>query len=140
MKKINQRKDGFTLIELMVVMAIIAVLSVLIIGAIQLARRASVETTHRSNAKTIQTAMEAFYAKKKAYPSFTSPASFTAFEAILEAELGADAVKLTSTSVCATTSAAAGGGTVSYTAPTYTITPYNYNCDTALTDDAVQLP
>ena len=60
-------KKGFTLIELMVVMAIIAVLAVLILGAVQLARNTSTETIHRSNAKGVQTALEANYAKNKRY-------------------------------------------------------------------------
>jgi len=64
-------KKGFTLIELMVVMAIIAVLSVLIISAINAARNAATDTTRRSNGKSIQVALEAYYAAQptKAYPT-----------------------------------------------------------------------
>ena len=54
--KINQ---GFTLIEVVVVMAIIAVLAVLIVGAITIARNTAKETVHRSNARTIKAGMEA---------------------------------------------------------------------------------
>lgn len=62
------KKHGFTLIELVVVMAIIAVLSMLIIGAIVMARRVSIETTHRSNLRTVRVALEAKYANDKKYP------------------------------------------------------------------------
>lgn len=65
------RNKGFTLIELMVVMAIIAVLAVLIIAAIQAARNASADTQRRSNGKSIQVGLEAYYAAQspKAYPA-----------------------------------------------------------------------
>lgn len=65
---------GFTLIELMVVMALMAVLAVLVLGAVQLARNTATETIHRSNAKAVQTALEANYAKYKVYCA-DSPAS-----------------------------------------------------------------
>lgn len=64
--QINNKK-GFTLVELMVVMALIAVLSTLIIGAIRLATNTARETTHRSNAKSIATALESKYAKYRRY-------------------------------------------------------------------------
>jgi prepilin-type N-terminal cleavage/methylation domain-containing protein len=65
MKKTN--KKAFTLIELMVVMAIIAVLAVLIIGAILLARHTATETQNRSNAQSVQAALEAQFTKYKEY-------------------------------------------------------------------------
>lgn len=80
MKKILSKK-GFTLIELMVVMAIIAVLAVLIIGAIQIARKTSVETANRGTAKSIQTGMEAYFSKNKVYPATSGTASFDALVA-----------------------------------------------------------
>ena len=67
MKRLRE-KGGFTLIELVVVMAIIAVLAMLIIGAIIVARRTATETTNRSNAKTMQTAIETYYSKNRSYP------------------------------------------------------------------------
>lgn len=60
-------KKGFTLVEIVVVMAIIAVLATLVVGAITVARNVAKETTHRANAKTIQTALEAKYARDKRY-------------------------------------------------------------------------
>ncbi len=72
--KENKLYKGFTLIELMVVMALMAVLAVLVLGAVQLARNTATETIHRSNAKAVQTALEASYSKYKAYCAST-PAS-----------------------------------------------------------------
>jgi prepilin-type N-terminal cleavage/methylation domain-containing protein len=63
--------NGFTLIELMVVMALMAVLAVLVLGAVQLARNTATETIHRSNAKAVQTALEASFSKYKVYCNST---------------------------------------------------------------------
>lgn len=63
---------GFTLIELVVVMAIIATLSILVVGAITVARRTALETQHRSDARTIQTALEAYHTQYKIYPDIAS--------------------------------------------------------------------
>ncbi len=52
------KKKGFTLIELVVVMAIIAVLALLIVAAIAAARRQATTTQRIGNLKTIETALE----------------------------------------------------------------------------------
>ena len=72
------KKQGFTLIELVVVMAIIAVLAVLVIGAITIAKHMATETANRSNAKTIQTAMEAYYSRHQAYPPMNGASFYRA--------------------------------------------------------------
>lgn len=54
----KKQTKGFTLIELVVVMAIIAVLSLLIVAAITAARRQSQTTQRMGNLKTIETALE----------------------------------------------------------------------------------
>jgi prepilin-type N-terminal cleavage/methylation domain-containing protein len=146
-------KKGFTLIELMVVMAIIAVLAVLMIGAIQLARSTATETTHRANAKTIQTALEGNFAKYKVYCGGTSPVTCTTGTATTPfstiAGLGQLNVALGSASTASTCavgtaavgtlgqpgyvaatnpSANAGGGRVSVMQTTYSIIPVVSNC------------
>lgn len=136
MKKILSKKrftlsqsKGFTLIELMVVMAIIAILAVLIIGAITTARNTARLTVHRSNAKTIQTGFEAYFAKTRAYPATSGTVSFaTAAESA--------GVSLTGAPEC-TVAAQGGGGQVTYTVSGYTITPYDAACTTALTGEDV---
>jgi prepilin-type N-terminal cleavage/methylation domain-containing protein len=52
-------KKGFTLIELVVVMAIIAILSVIIVGAILAARTAATNTQRTGLVRTMETALEA---------------------------------------------------------------------------------
>jgi prepilin-type N-terminal cleavage/methylation domain-containing protein len=52
-------KKGFTLIELVVVMAIIAILSVIIVGAILAARTAATNTQRTGAVRTLETALEA---------------------------------------------------------------------------------
>ncbi len=66
-KEKMSEKKGFTLIELVVVMAIIAVLSLLIIAAITAARRQSTNTQRSGNVKTIETALESRYSKCGSY-------------------------------------------------------------------------
>jgi prepilin-type N-terminal cleavage/methylation domain-containing protein len=51
-------KKGFTLIELVVVMAIIAILSVIIVGAILAARTAATNTQRTGAVRTLETALE----------------------------------------------------------------------------------
>jgi len=128
----NKTKKGFTLIELVVVMAIIAILALLVIGAIIVARNAAKETANRTNAKTIQTAFEATYARTRTYPSLSG--SFNT-EANLSA-LGLVSTNL-STQACTDT----GGGTISSTAAGYTIDVNTYNCGTSYnTDDQIKGP
>lgn len=55
----KETKKGFTLIELVVVMAIIAILSVIIVGAILAARTAATNTQRTGSVRTIETALEA---------------------------------------------------------------------------------
>lgn len=67
MKKL-ENKQGFTLIELVVVMAIIAILAVLVIGAITIARRVMSDTTYTNDAKSVRDLLEAYRAKEGHYP------------------------------------------------------------------------
>lgn len=126
-----RRKQGFTLIEVVVVMAIIAVLAVLVVGAIIIARNSAKETTHRSNGKTVQTALESYYTKNKRYPATTGTVSFAA---ALTATGGTPANDLASTPECAAAGARDGGGTVTYAAstPAYTIKPADAACSADL--------
>jgi prepilin-type N-terminal cleavage/methylation domain-containing protein len=109
------KKKGFTLIELVVVMAIIAVLAALIIGAIIVARNAATQTQNRGNAKTIQTGFEAWYTRNKTYPAMsdvTFPVAATNLNN-LTLSIG---------------SCANGGGVVTSTTSGYTITVYDNTC------------
>mgnify|MGYP001150787786 CR=1 FL=1 len=61
------KRKGFTLIELVVVMAIIAVLVLIIIAAIQGARRQSFNSQRVGNLQSVETALEARYARCGTY-------------------------------------------------------------------------
>jgi len=72
----TQKKKGFTLIELVVVMAIIAVLAALMVTAIVAARKAATNTQITGNAKTIETALETYSTKNSGkYPSSSQQAN-----------------------------------------------------------------
>lgn len=128
MRKLRN-KQGFTLIELVIVMAIIAILAALIIGAITVARRTARETANRTNAHTLQTALEAYYASHKNYPSIPTNTSFSA-AATTTYFLGA-APSLDSTSCNGGTPVASGGGIITAGGQTYTITIANADCNTS---------
>jgi prepilin-type N-terminal cleavage/methylation domain-containing protein len=107
------KKKGFTLIELVVVMAIIAVLAVIIIGAIVVARNTATETTNRTNANILRTGLEQYYSRYKAYcgadaatPQVTCTTNYT-FTSLATA-LNAAGITVTLN----TTTSATGGGLV----------------------------
>lgn len=122
-----KNKKGFTLIEVVVVMAIIAVLTVLIVGAVTIARRTAAETAHRQNANAIRTALEAQYSRTRTYPTIANTGFATA--AGVAANWGGTTVTLTTGGgVCAN-----GGGTVTSGPAGYTLTVVAQNdCSTVL--------
>jgi prepilin-type N-terminal cleavage/methylation domain-containing protein len=124
------RKKAFTLIELVVVMAIIAVLSLIIIAAIQGARRQSIVSQNKGNARTIEIAMESYAAKNGgSYPTgfaagtdLKTAATFLKGQQVLSTDLS---------SSCGDTSPTPGGGTIeSTTGNGFTITIADYECKT----------
>jgi prepilin-type N-terminal cleavage/methylation domain-containing protein len=123
------KKKAFTLIELVVVMAIIAILSVLIIGAITVARRAAVETSNRGTAKTIQTGLEAYYAKNKVYPGTSGTITFNALVSTGGALNGMVTLQGQS---CTTSTTHKDGGYVEYTTTGYILHIATYKCDADL--------
>jgi prepilin-type N-terminal cleavage/methylation domain-containing protein len=112
-------KKGFTLIELVVVMAIIAVLAMLVVGAIIVARNAQIRTANMGNAKTIQTALEAEYGKNGtyAYSGYAANEVLSAAKTDLNVTLGSGA--------CDTSE---GGRIVSADNDSYSIEVYDENC------------
>lgn len=101
-----QKKKAFTLIELVVVMALIAILATLIIAAIVAARNAAADTQRRSNAHSVQTGLEAFYARQKSYPP--AAAGLTAIVDAVNAG-GSNILPATGTSGALTDPAGAAG-------------------------------
>jgi len=64
------------LIELMVVMAIIAVLATLMVSAIQIAKKTAALTSMKSDARTLNLALENYRTKYKTYPGLGWHASY----------------------------------------------------------------
>lgn len=115
MKKKLLNAKGFTLIELMVVMAIIAVLAVMIIGAITIARATAKETIHRSNAKTLQVGLESYFASNRTYPTIAAGTTFEAAATTLN-------VVLSTGGTCT-----GGGGTLQANPTAFTVGGKLYN-------------
>jgi len=73
MKAIETRRmrgqGGFTLIELLVVIAILAVLAGVVVFAVNGINNNSQETACKTEARTVKTAIQAFYAQETAYPT-----------------------------------------------------------------------
>lgn len=65
----SMNRKGFTLVEVVVVMAIIAVLTVLIIGAINVARKQMKYAEARAEIRDIRTGIEAYLSKFGEYPA-----------------------------------------------------------------------
>lgn len=68
MKNFKRKKIGFTLIELIVVIAIIGLLSTVGLVALKSAREKSRDTKRIADIKTIETALELFYSTYNRYP------------------------------------------------------------------------
>jgi prepilin-type N-terminal cleavage/methylation domain-containing protein len=74
----KRRKLGFTIVELLTVMAIIAILMGLLLPAMQAVRKLAKDTSQKAQFKTIETGLEAYAGENGMYPeSSVSPTSVT---------------------------------------------------------------
>lgn len=67
--RIVKLTNGYTVVEIVIVMGIIAVLTTLVIGGIFIARQTSRESANRNNAKAFQIALENYFSEYKEYPA-----------------------------------------------------------------------
>lgn len=67
----NQRK-GFTLLELLIVIAVIGLLSTVAVVALNQARAKGRNTKRVGDIKAVHTALELYYAENKAYPAMAT--------------------------------------------------------------------
>lgn len=117
-----RKHKGFTLIEIVIVMAIIAILAAIIVGAIIGARRMVWETKNRNNARAIKTGFEKNYGRYAAYNGGgVVNGNFTAVAAALGVSLDTAGLNPGCTGT-------GGGNVTNVTASTFTITPGDWNC------------
>ncbi|TSC60576.1 MAG: putative General secretion pathway protein GspG [Parcubacteria group bacterium LiPW_15] len=69
MKKILSRRKGFTLIEMLIVVAIIGILASVVVIGIGPAQQRARDSRRASDLKQIQTSLELFYNKNGKYPT-----------------------------------------------------------------------
>lgn len=67
-----EKQRGFTLLEMMVVVAIIAILAAILIPNFTRARAQAMTSACMGNIKTIATALELYYTDNQAYPAATN--------------------------------------------------------------------
>lgn len=132
MKRSKKLNGGFTLIELVVVMAIIAVLAVIIIGAIVVARNTATETTNRANANIIRTGLESYYSRYKVYCGATDGSGSVTITCASTPTFATLATNLTTAGIPTTVNnptVNVGGGNAAFNADAQhaTLTPVNYN-------------
>jgi prepilin-type N-terminal cleavage/methylation domain-containing protein len=78
MKKSPAKKSGFTLIEIVIVLAIAALIMVIVFVAVQGAQRSRRDTTVRNSASQTLAAMEQFASNNSGtYPTATLPSGYT---------------------------------------------------------------
>lgn len=68
MKKFLSNAKGFTLVELMVVIAIIGILAVVALGIVRGAQQRAKDAALQGTASNVTTALEAYYAIESQYP------------------------------------------------------------------------
>lgn len=72
----QRRQEGFTIVELLIVIAVIAILALLVVTTYSGIQARSRDSQRQSDVAAIQTQLEAFYANESYYPTaddFNSP-------------------------------------------------------------------
>lgn len=80
----NKKNKGFTLVELLVVIAIIAILVVLILVALGVARQKARDSQRKTDLRSIQTALELYASDNGTYPADQATVYSTAMETYLK--------------------------------------------------------
>jgi general secretion pathway protein G len=77
MEKKRAGEGGFTLIELMIVIVILGILAAIVVFAVGGIQNRGEDSACKANVKTVEVALEAFYAKTGAYPAANDYAALT---------------------------------------------------------------
>ncbi len=75
----TKRKSGFTIVELLTVMAIIAILMGLLLPAMQAVRKLAKDTSQRAEFKTIEVALDGYHNENGMYPESSVSTSGTPY-------------------------------------------------------------
>jgi len=71
----RKNQNGFTLIELLIVIVILGILAGVVVFAVSGINDRGVKAACEADKRTVQTAVEAFYAEKSAYPAADAAAA-----------------------------------------------------------------
>jgi type IV pilus assembly protein PilA len=74
-KSMNEKDQGFTLIELLVVMIIIGILAAIAIPVFLNQRKKAVDSSMKSDLRTVATEMETVFTDANVYPTVATPAT-----------------------------------------------------------------
>lgn len=69
--RINKRMQGFTIVELLIVIVVIGILAALVLNSFQGVQARARDTERRTDTNTIATQLEVFYNDNGGYPVFT---------------------------------------------------------------------
>ena len=80
-ERLNRKRgeEGFTLIELLIVIVILAILAAIVVFAVGTTTTNSIQASCQSDAKSVETALEAFKAQNGSFPTPGSTTSIQAF-------------------------------------------------------------
>lgn len=74
-----QSEEGFTLIELLIVIVILAILAAIVVFAVGTTTTNAVQASCQSDAKAVETALEAYKAQNGTFPAPGTPSTIQAF-------------------------------------------------------------
>lgn len=84
----KNRRKGFTLVELLVVVIILAILASIVVGVVPAAAGRAKKSAFATTLSVLQSASDRFYAESNAYPCATQPDATKAYKLDMEATDG----------------------------------------------------